>query len=329
MKNIREIHNAVLLAPMEDVTDISFRLICKKMGADVMYTEFVNAEGLARDSEKTKQKMIFLEEERPFGIQIYGGSEESMRRAAQMAEALKPDLIDINCGCWVKNVTGQGAGAGLLRDLPKMQRVVMSVVNSVRLPVTVKTRLGWDERSIQIVDVAKMVQDAGVAAITIHCRTRAQGHKGSPDYSWIPKVKESVSIPVIVNGGIDSPQKAVEVFRSTGCDGVMVARGALYNPWIFREIKHYMNTGNPFPEPTLDERVQLLLEHLSLSVQHKGERRGVIEFRKYYSGYFHRFPGAAKLRAALMQDTEVKHIHDRLQSFVESHHYQTEEVVLS
>jgi tRNA-dihydrouridine synthase B len=317
--NIRSIHNAVLLAPMEDVTDIAFRLVCKRMGADVMYTEFVNAEGLVRDSGKTKRKMMFLEEERPFGIQIYGGSEESMQSAARMAEGLKPDLVDINCGCWVKNVTGQGAGAGLLRDLPKMKRVIASVVHSVQLPVTVKTRLGWDEKSIQIVEVARMIEDTGAVAITIHCRTRSQGHKGVPDYSWIPKVKEAVSIPVIVNGGIDTPEIAQRVFETSGCDGVMIARGALYNPWIFREIKHYLLIGESLPPPTLEERVDLLLQHLQLSVQFKGERSGVIEFRKYYAGYLRNLPGMAKLRAELMQYTEQSPIADHLKNVVETY----------
>lgn len=312
------INNAILLAPMEDVTDVSFRLVCKRMGADIMYTEFVNAEGLVRDSEKTKQKMMFLDEERPFGIQIYGGSEESMEGAARMAETLQPDLIDINCGCWVKNVTGQGAGAALLQDLPKMQRVISTVVQSVQLPVTVKTRLGWDEKSIRIVDVAKMIEEAGAAAMTIHCRTRAQAHKDAPDYTWIPKVKEAVSIPVIVNGGIDSPETAVKVFETTGCDGVMVARGALYNPWIFRQIKHHLSTGALLPPPTFGERIKLLLEHLNLSARYKGQRRGVIEFRKYYAGYLRDFPGMAKLRAELMGFTEPQPIIDYLRKYAES-----------
>ena len=312
---------------MEDVTDVAFRLICKRMGADVVYTEFVNAEGLVRDSEKTKQKMMFLEEERPFGIQIYGGSEESMQGAARMAESLQPDLIDINCGCWVKNVTGQGAGAGLLRDLPKMQQVISTVVKSVQLPVTVKTRLGWDEKSIQIVEVAKMIEDSGAAAVTIHCRTRSQGHKGQPDYSWIPKVKEAVSIPVIVNGGIDTPEIAKQVFEATGCDGLMIARGALYNPWIFREIKNYLSTGEMLPSAALEERIDVLLEHLRLSVCYKGERRGVVEFRKYYAGYLRNAPGVSKLRAELMQYTEVSPIEDRLRNFVDTCQTLNEEVL--
>lgn len=311
-----EIDHAVLLAPMEDVTDVAFRLICKRLGADVTFTEFVNAEGLVRDSERTKQKMIFSDEERPFGIQIYGGNEDSMEGAARMAEAFGPDLIDINCGCWVKNVVGQGAGAGLLRDITKMQRVVSAVVNAVQIPVTVKTRLGWDESSIQIVDVARMIEDTGAAALTVHCRTRAQAHKGAPDYSWIPMIKQAISIPVIVNGGIDSPEIAWRVFESTGCDGVMVARGAIQNPWIFREIKHYFSTGGNLSPPTLEERIELLIQHLNLSVAYKGERRGVIEFRKYYSGYLRNVPGVSKLRAELMTHTALNPILERLQSFL-------------
>ena len=311
-----EIDHAVLLAPMEDVTDIAFRLICKRLGADVTFTEFVNAEGLVRDSERTKQKMIFSDEERPFGIQIYGGNEESMEGAARMAEAFGPDLIDINCGCWVKNVVGQGAGAGLLRDLPNMQRVISAVVNAVQVPVTVKTRLGWDENSIHIVDVAKMIEDTGAAGLTVHCRTRAQGHKGAPEYSWIPRIKQAVSVPVIVNGGIDSPEIASRVFESTDCDGVMVARGAIQNPWVFREIKHYFSTGENLPPPTLEERVELLIRHLNLSVEYKGEKRGVIEFRKYYSGYLRNVAGASKLRVELMSYTALSPILERLQRFL-------------
>ena len=299
-----QIQNAIILAPMEDVTDIPFRLICKRLGADLMFTEFVNSEGLVRQSGKTHSKMRFLEEERPFGIQIYGGTDLSMEGAAKIASALAPDLIDINCGCWVKNVAGHGAGAGLLRDLPKMRRIIESVVRSTDRPVTVKTRLGWDDSSIIIADVARMVEDAGAKAITIHCRTRAQGHSGEPDYSHIPAVRQAVSIPVVVNGGIDTPEIAKKVFDTTGCDGVMVARGAVNNPWIFREIKAYLSTGALLPPPTFAERIDLLLQHLELSVIHKGERSGVTEFRKHYSGYLRGLPWIAKVRQELMRFTE-------------------------
>lgn len=299
-----DIPRAVILAPMEDVTDIPFRLVCKQMGADLMFTEFVNSEGLVRKSGKTHKKMAFLEEERPFGIQIYGGTDLSMEGAARIASALSPDLIDINCGCWVKNVAGHGAGAGLLRDLPRMRRIIEAVVRSTPLPVTVKTRLGWDESSIMIVDVAKMVEDAGAKAITIHCRTRSQGHSGTPDYSLIPEVKRAISIPVIVNGGIDSPAVAAEVFSATGCDGVMVARGAVNNPWIFREIRAFIDDGTVIPPPDAGERFDVLLRHLDLSVRYKGERTGVLEFRKHYSGYLRNLPGIAKIRHDLMQFTE-------------------------
>ena len=312
------IPKAILLAPMENVTDIPFRLVCKQMGADIVYTEFVNSEGLVRHSKKTKQKMMFLPEERPFGIQIYGGGEESMGEAARMAEELQPDIIDINCGCWVKNVVGHGAGAGLLKDLPMMQHIITSVVNAVQLPVTVKTRIGWDAKSIIIVDVAKMVEDTGARALTIHCRTRAQGHQGEPDYSWIAKVKESVTIPIIVNGGIDTPEKAKTVFEATGCDGIMIARGAIYNPWIFMEIKYFLETGMKLPEPSFENRLELLRKHLQISVQHKGERYGVLEFRKYFSGYLRSQPGVSKLRSELMQYTEVQPLLDHIARFADS-----------
>ncbi|TLY32434.1 MAG: tRNA dihydrouridine synthase DusB [Ignavibacteria bacterium] len=312
------IPQAILLAPMEDVTDISFRLICKRLGADIVYTEFVNSEGLVRKSKQAKRKMTFIEQERPFGIQLYGGGEESMTGAARMAEELQPDLIDINCGCWVKNVVGHGAGAGLLRDLGKMKSIISSVTGAVELPVTVKTRLGWDASTIQIVDVAKLVEDAGAKGLTIHCRTREQGHKGDPDYSWIPRVKESVNIPIMVNGGIDTPAAAKQVFGSTGCDGIMIARGAIQNPWIFREIKHYLSTGSLLAEPSVEERADLLIEHLRLSIEQKGPVRGITEFRKHYSGYLRNLPWISSLRIKLMTHTAIEPIIEDLRHFLEN-----------
>jgi tRNA-dihydrouridine synthase B len=232
-----------------------------------------------------------------------------------MAEELRPDLIDINCGCWVRNVAGHGAGAGLLKDPERMGRIISTVVQAVGVPVTVKTRLGWDTSSIRIVEVAKMVQDSGAAALTIHCRTREQGHRGDPDYGWIRGVKSAVTIPIIVNGGIDSPEAAKHVFDSTGCDGVMVARGAIQNPWIFREIKEYLRTGKLLPEPLFEERLEMLIRHLRLSIEHKGEKKGVIEFRKHYSGYLRNIPGIASLRAKLMTHTAFEPVVDELRRF--------------
>jgi tRNA-dihydrouridine synthase B len=312
-----EIHNGILLAPMEDVTDLPFRVICKRLGADIVYTEFVNSEGLVRGSEKTKRKMLFWEEERPFGIQIYGGEPSSMHGAAQLAESFNPDIIDINCGCWVKDVAMRGAGAGLLRDLPKMEKIAATVVNAVKKPVTLKTRLGWDKNSIRIVDVAKMCEAVGIKALTVHCRTRDQGHKGPVDYSWIPKIKEAVSIPIIVNGDIVTPENVKTVFETTGCDAVMIGRGAVLNPWIFRQAKHYMATGELLPEPTIEERVNLLREHLKLSVEFKGERAGVIELRKHYAGFLRGLPHVSKIRAELMQFTEAQPILEHLTRFLE------------
>lgn len=313
-----DIPQAVVLAPMEDVTDIPFRMMCKHFGADIVYTEFVNSEGLVRKSAKTRKKMEFLPEERPFGIQLYGGDEHSLEGAARIAAELEPDLIDINCGCWVKNVVGHGAGAGLLRDLPKFEKIVKTVVNAVAMPVTVKTRLGWDAASIRIEEVARMVEQAGAQALTVHCRTRVQGHDGDPDYSRIPAVKEAAAIPIIVNGGITSPERAKAVFNATGCDGVMVARAAIRNPWIFTEIKHYLATGELLPSPPLKERVAVLTDHLRSSVAFKGEKYGVLEFRKHYSGYLRNAPGISHLRMELMQETELNPIIDRLHRYLET-----------
>lgn len=312
-----EVDKPIILAPMEDVTDLPFRVICKRLGADILYTEFVNSEGLVRNSEKTKKKMFFWEEERPFGIQIYGGEISSMEGAAQLAGSFNPDIIDINCGCWVKDVALRGAGAGLLRDLPKMEKLASTVVNAVKIPVTLKTRLGWDAKSIKIVDVAKMCEQVGIKALTVHCRTRDQGHKGAVDYSWIPKIKEAVSIPIIVNGDVVTPQNVKNVFDTTGCDGVMIGRGAVINPWIFRQAKQYLATGELLPDPTVEERVELLKEHLRLAVEFKGERTGVIELRKHYSGFLRGLPHVSKIRNELMQFTEAAPILDHLTKFLE------------
>ncbi|MFH0989772.1 MAG: tRNA dihydrouridine synthase DusB [bacterium] len=322
-----EILNPITLAPMEDVSDTPFRIICKRLGADILFTEFVNAEGLVRESSKTRKKMLFMEEERPFGIQIYGASENSMGNAACIAESYSPDFIDINCGCWVKDVALRGAGAGLLKDLPRMERIVSAVVKAVVLPVSVKTRLGWDEANINIVNVAKMLEQNGVSMLTIHCRTRDQGHKGDPDYSWIEKVKQSVSIPIIVNGSIGTPEHAKQVFENTGCDGIMIGRAAIDNPWIFNQIKFYLAHGALQPEPTIDEKLSILLEHLRLSVEAKGERRAVIEFRKYYSGYLKGMPNNAKLRLELMQYIVFEPIVEKLTHYVDQ--LKAEELTLS
>jgi tRNA-dihydrouridine synthase B len=311
-----DIEKPIVLAPMEDVTDLAFRLVCKRLGADIVYTEFVNSEGLIRDNLKTKRKLEFREEERPFGIQIYGGEESSMERAAAISETYGPDLIDINCGCWVKDIAMRGAGAGLLRDLSKMERIVSSVVKTVRTPVTVKTRLGWDSESIRIVDVARMVEQTGALGLTIHCRTRAQGHSGDPDFSWIPKVKSAVSIPIFVNGGLDTPVKVKDVFDESLCDGVMIARAAINNPWIFRDAKHFLLTGNLLPIPPIEERVRVLSEHLNLSVELKGERKAVIEFRKYYAGYLRNLPNASKIRSELMPFIEVSPVIEHINQYV-------------
>ncbi len=317
--NIGKIHidRPLILAPMEDVTDMPFRLVCKKLGADIMYSEFVNSDGLVRNNKKTFEKMKYLEEERVFGIQLYGGDENAMEGAAEMADTLNPDLIDINCGCWVKKVAGRGAGAGLLKDLPRMERIVANVVKSTRLPVTVKTRLGWDENSIKIVEVAKMLEGIGVQGLTVHCRTRSQGHSGDPDYTWISKVKQAVSMPVFVNGSLVEPKQIKEVFEDTGCDGVMIGRGAIDNPWIFADTKHYFATGELTPKRTLAERIDKCVELLTLSVEHKGEKRAVTEMRKFYIGYLKGEPNAAKLRNHLMHFFEAAPIVDILYSVKE------------
>jgi tRNA-dihydrouridine synthase B len=307
----------LLLAPMEDVTDVSFRIIAKRMGADAVYTEFISSEAIIRQIAKQMKKMTFHEEERPLAIQIYGGDPEHMAEAAEVSEAAGPDFLDINCGCWVKNVAGKGAGAGLLRDLPRMGKMVKSVVDAVKLPVTVKTRLGWDNDTINILDTAPMLEQAGAAALTIHCRTRSQGHSGNADWSWIPRIKERVSIPVFLNGDVNSPEAADKAFRETGCDAVMIARAAISNPFIFRETKEFFANGSYTPA-SLDERIELCLSHLRESIALRTEHRGIPNFRKYYLGYFKGIYGAAKLRSELMLIDTYAEVEEKLWKFAEA-----------
>lgn len=312
-----KIEKAILLAPMEDVTDLSFRLICKELGADVVYTEFVNSEGLVRGSEKTHKKLKIHENERPVGIQIYGGNPDSMIEAAKIAEDENPDIIDINAGCWVKNVVGCGAGSALLKDPEFMQSLIKGVVDAVKIPITVKTRIGWDENSIQIVDIAKRLEDIGVAALTVHCRTRKMGHRGEADWSWIPKIKEVVKIPVVLNGGVFTAEDVKRAFDETNADGVMIARGAIGNPWIFLEAKELLNTGKISTIIDDELKINTCLKHLRLAIEIKGERRAVIEHRKFYSGYLKGMHHASKIRSELMQYYDYNSVEKCLLGYLE------------
>ncbi|MCS6981985.1 MAG: tRNA dihydrouridine synthase DusB [Flavobacteriales bacterium] len=292
----------LLLAPMEDVSDPPFRILCRRYGADLVYSEFVSSEGLIRDAIKSKKKLEFYPEERPFGIQIFGGDEEAMAMATEIVEAVEPDLVDINFGCPVKKVVCKGAGAAVLKDVPLMVRLTKAVVRSTHLPVTVKTRLGWDEHSINITEVAERLQDVGIQALTIHGRTRAQMYKGQADWTKIAEVKNNprIHIPIFGNGDIDSPQKAVEYKKRYGVDGIMIGRAAIGAPWFFARVRHYIRTGIDPGEPSLEEKVQVCREHLLRSVEWKGERTAVHEMRMHYGSYFRGFPEAKALRQRLV-----------------------------
>ena len=305
----------LLLAPMEDVSDPPFRAVCKEQGADMMYTEFISAEGLIRDAAKSVQKLDIYDYERPIGIQIFGDKIDSMRQAAAVAEKAQPELIDINYGCPVKKVACKGAGAGILLDLPKMQEMTREIVNQVSLPVTVKTRLGWDHNSIQILEVAQRLQDVGVKALTIHGRTRQQMYKGVADWKPIAEVKNhpEIHIPIFGNGDIDSAEKAIEYKNRYGVDGVMIGRAAIGYPWIFNEIKHFIETGKQLESPDINERVRVTRAHLDFSVEWKGDRKGIYEMRRHYTNYFRGIPHFKPYRTRLVLAETQSEIHDILE----------------
>ncbi len=306
----------LLLAPMEDVSDPPFRAVCKEKGADMMYTEFISSEGLIRDAAKSVQKLDIYEYERPIGIQIFGDKIESMRLSAEIVERSQPDLLDINYGCPVKKVANKGAGAGILRDIPKMVEMTKEIVESTNLPVTVKTRLGWDEDTKYIVEVAERLQDVGIKAISIHGRTRAQMYKGEADWTLIGEVKNNprMHIPVFGNGDIDSPQKALEYKNRYGVDGVMIGRAAIGYPWIFDEIKHFLKTGEELAPPSIEERVDICKRHLEFSLEWKGEKQGVFEMRRHYTNYFRGLRNFKPIRTRLVESMNPAEIFEILES---------------
>ncbi len=292
----------LLLAPMEDVSDPPFRYVCKRLGADLMYTEFIPAAGLIRDARKSLEKLEIFDYEKPIGIQLYGSEIEDMRRAGEIANAAQPDLIDINYGCPVKKVACKGAGAGLLQDIPKMARMTEAIVKIANRPVTVKTRLGWDDSTKNISEVAERLQDVGIAALTIHGRTRAQLYKGPADWTLIGEIKKNprIKIPIFGNGDVDSPQRANEMKERYGVDGVMIGRAAIGNPWIFQEIKTFLSSGEISSPPSLDERIQVCMTHLNKSIEWKGERLGIFEMRRHYANYFKGLPNGKEYRNRLV-----------------------------
>ena len=292
----------LLLAPMEDVSDPPFRALCKENGADVVYTEFISSEGLIRDAVKSVQKLDIYEKERPVGIQIFGSNIESMLRSVEIVEATKPDIIDINFGCPVKKVVCKGAGVGILKDIPLMVELTKAMVEHTHLPVTVKTRLGWDHDSIKIVEVAERLQDVGCAAISIHGRTRAQMYKGDADWKPIAAVKNNprMHIPVFGNGDVNTPERAVEMRDEYGLDGAMIGRASIGNPWFFNQVKHFFKTGEHMPTPTILQRVEAARRHLQMSIDWKGETLGVLETRRHYTNYFKGIPHFKEYRTRLV-----------------------------
>ncbi len=292
----------LLLAPMEDVSDPPFRALCKENGADVVYTEFISSEGLIRNSYKSTQKLDIYEKERPVGIQIFGANLDSMLRSVEIVEASNPDIIDINFGCPVKKIVCKGAGAGILKDIPKMVKLTEAIVKKTKLPVTVKTRLGWDHDSIHIVEVAERLQDVGCAAISIHGRTRAQMYKGDADWSYIANVKNNprIQIPVFGNGDVNTPEQAKKMRDDFGLDGAMIGRASIGNPWFFNQVKYFLKTGTYHIPPTLNEKVEAARRHLKMAIRWKGENLGVLETRRHYSNYFKGIPNFKPLRTKMV-----------------------------
>lgn len=296
----------LLLAPMEDVSDPPFRALCKAQGADMMYTEFISVEGLIRDASKSLQKLDIYEEERPIGVQIFGAEMDTMMQAAAIVEDAKPEVLDINFGCPVKKVVCKMAGAGILQDIDRMVKLTEAVVRSTSLPVTVKTRLGWDEKTMYIEEVAERLQDVGIKALSIHGRTRKQMYKGEADWTLIGKIKDNprMHIPIFGNGDIDSPSKAAQYRQRYGVDGIMIGRASIGNPWIFRDIKHYFATGEVLPPPDIHERSEAVRQHLQHSLDWKGVKLGVLEMRRHYTNYFRGYPGVKQFRGRLVQSHE-------------------------
>jgi tRNA-dihydrouridine synthase B len=300
----------LLLAPMEDVSDPPFRALCKEQGADVVYTEFISSEGLIRDAEKSTQKLDIYDEERPVGIQIFGANLDSMLQAIDRVEASNPDIIDINFGCPVKKVVSKNAGAGILKDIPLMVELSEAMVKRTKLPVTVKTRLGWDHDSIQIMEVAERLQDVGIQALSIHGRTRAQMYKGVADWTPIAEVKNNprMHIPIFGNGDVDSPEKAMSMRDDYGLDGAMIGRASIGNPWFFKQVKHFFKTGEHLPEPTLEEKVEIARRHLQMAIDWKGEKLGVFETRRHYTNYFRGIPNFKPLRMKMVTSDDAQDV---------------------
>lgn len=320
IRNIELGEFPLLLAPMEDVSDPPFRALCKQNGADLMYTEFISSEGLIRDAVKSVQKLDIYEYERPIGIQIFGYDIESMKKATEITEKTNPDIIDINYGCPVKKVACKGAGAGILQDIPKMVKMTSEIVKSTKLPVTVKTRLGWDDNTKYIVDVAERLQDVGIEAISIHGRTRKQMYKGEADWSLIAEIKNNprMRIPVFGNGDVDTPEKAVEYRNRYGVDGIMIGRASIGYPWIFNEIKHFMNTGNHLAKPMIKDRVDVAMKHLEMSVKWKGETLAIAEMKRHYTNYFKGIAHFKEHRTKLVTSFDLNEIKDTLSFIVDN-----------
>ena len=319
----------LLLAPMEDVSDPPFRALCKKQGCDMMYTEFISVEGLIRDADKSVQKLDIYDYERPIGIQIFGANLDSMTRAAEIVEEAKPELLDINYGCPVKKVVCKMAGAGILQDIDRMVKLTDAIVKSTNLPVTVKTRLGWDDKTMYIEEVAERLQDVGIKALSIHGRTRKQMYKGEADWTLIGKIKENprIHIPIFGNGDIDSPQKALEYKNRYGVDGIMIGRASIGNPWVFREIKTFLETGEIVERPTIEERVGAAREHLEKSIEWKGELLGVVEMRRHYTNYFRGYHGIKPYRSKLVTEYDPNVLYEILDEI--AYKYANEELVVS